>query len=371
MNRIIICLAFGLAFNSAIGGVTSLFDHKLSLLDNILFAQCVGLTIITISLIVRWLVEHRVRRLAALALSLPVSVALGTTLGFLVIGKGSWQGTEIRDYMLVGLFFGCIGSVFFFLSERIESEVRQRLLVESESEKRAIEAHLKLLQAQIEPHFLFNTLANVSSLIDGNPELAKQLLNRLDDWLRVALVRARSSSTTFGDEIDMLGNYLEIMKIRFGDRLRWRIEASEDVRRSDFPPMLLQPLVENAVRHGIEPKVGGGMISVVAQIDADVLRISVRDNGLGIDGSVGAAGVGLNNVRARLETLFGSAGELTLQGNDEGGATATLILPCAAKVNRIDPMDTSNVFPNLSILSYSRDHCGTTIPAGGIASTRH
>lgn len=370
MRKFVFYFAFGLAFNTAIGGLTSLFDHALSLADNILFSHCVGLTIMTISLIVKSMFQHTVKRFAALALSLPVSVALGTTLGFLIVGQGSWSGTEIRDCMFVGLFFGCIGSMLFFLSERIESEVKQRLLVESESEKRAIEAHLKLLQAQIEPHFLFNTLANVSSLIDGNPELAKQLLNRLDDWLRVALVRARSSSTTLGDEIDMLENYLEIMKIRFGDRLRWRIEAAEDARRSDFPPMLLQPLVENAVRHGIEPKVGGGMINIVAQIGDDMLRIDVRDSGQGLDGGVGAAGVGLNNVRARLLTLFGKAGELTLQRNDEGGATATLILPCATEVKKLDHMDTDRVLPNVPVPSFSRTLGGTAVPAGGIAGTQ-
>ena len=327
MNRIIIYFAFGLVFNTAIGGVTSLFGHDLSLAQNIIFAQCVGLTIMTISLIVKSLVEHRVRRFAALALSLPVSVALGTTLGFLVIDQGSWNGAEIRDCMLVGLFFGCIGSVFFLLSERIESEVKQRLLVESENEKREIEAHLRLLQAQIEPHFLFNTLANVSSLIDGNPELAKTLLERLEDWLRVALARTRSQSTTLGDEVDMLQNYLEIMKIRYGDRLRWRIDASAEASAMAFPPMLLQPLVENAVRHGIEPKVGGGEIGILAQIDNSTLRIAVCDDGMGLAADAESVGVGLSNVRARLATLYGDAGKLTLQSNDEGGVTATLVLP--------------------------------------------
>ena len=327
MNKIVFYFVFGLLFNTAIGGVTSLFDHHLSLMQSILFAQCVGLTIMTIALLVKTFVQVELKRMAALVVSLPISAALGVTLGFYVIGEGSWSGAEARDSMLVALFFGCIGTLLFLLSERIECEVKQRQFVESESEKREIEAHLKLLQAQIEPHFLFNTLANVSSLIDGNPELAKALLERLDDWLRVALVRTRGQSTTLGDEIDMLENYLEIMKIRFGDRLRWHIAASVEASASAFPPMLLQPLVENAVRHGIEPKVGGGQIGIFAQIDNGTLRIKVSDNGMGLAPDAESAGVGLSNVRARLETLYGGAGKLTLRGNDDGGVTATLTLP--------------------------------------------
>jgi len=327
MNKIAFYVIFGLLFNSAIGGVTSLLDPNLSLEKNILFAQCVGLTIMTISLLVKAFVQGNLRRMAAVAISLPISVVLGVTLGFYAIGQGSWRGTEARDAVLISLFFGCIGFLLFFLSERIESEVKQRQLVESESEKREVEAHLKLLQAQIEPHFLFNTLANVSSLIDGNPELAKTLLERLDDWLRVALARTRSHSSSLGDEIDMLENYLEIMKIRFGSRLCWRIEVSEEARLLAFPPMLLQPLVENAVRHGIEPKVGGGEIGIFAHTDNATLKVRVCDNGMGLDTHSETIGTGLTNVRARLASLYGGEGRLSLQANDGGGTTATLDLP--------------------------------------------
>jgi LytS/YehU family sensor histidine kinase len=212
------------------------------------------------------------------------------------------------------------------LSERIGSEVKQRQLIKSESEKREIEAHLKLLQAQIEPHFLFNTLANVSSLIDNDPVLAHQLLDRLNDWLRVALVQARSEHLILGDELDMLSNYMNILEISFGSRLRWRIDADAIVRQIAFPPMLLQPLVENAVRHGIEPKLGGGEVVIRATIENGKLQISVCDSGVGLQESAGS-GAGLANVRARLSALFGIAGKLTLENNAAGGTTATLELP--------------------------------------------
>ena len=228
---------------------------------------------------------------------------------------------------MIGLFFAIIGTTLFNLHGRLEVEVNERKLLKSESERREIEVHLRLLQAQVEPHFLFNTLANVSSLIDGDPQLAKKLLERLNDWLRVALARARSHSTTLGDELDMLENYLEIMKIRFGERLRWHIEVPEEARLSVFPPMLLQPLVENALRHGIEPKVGGGEIGIRAHFEKAALRIEVSDSGVGLSNLASVHCTGMTNIRARLAALFGDAGSLKLNGNAQGGATAILTLP--------------------------------------------
>ena len=327
MKKLLCYLIATLVFSTAIAGVLSILLKDASFWHNFVFSQCIGLSIGTISYVVAANIPMGRRKIVSFALSLPISTVIGITLAYVVTGTEGWSDPHAWQTLIIGLFFGCIGAITFILYEKIEAEVMQRQRIESESEKREIEAHLRLLQAQIEPHFLFNTLANVSSLIDGNPELAKALLERLDDWLRVALARTRSQSTTLGDEIDMLENYLEIMKIRFGDRLRWNIEASAEASASAFPPMLLQPLVENAVRHGIEPKVGGGEIGIFAQIDNGTLSISVSDNGLGIAANAESAGVGLSNVRARLETLYGDAGKLMLQSNDEGGVTATLVLP--------------------------------------------
>ena len=329
MKKILITFGFALIFNTSIGCLTSLFGHNMSLWENIVFSQCVGLSIVTISIFLKAQVKSATAKVVVMILSLPISVGVGVTLGAKAIGKGSWSDPGAFHTVLVGLFFGGIGSILFLLTERIENEIKQRQLLKSESEKNAIEAHLKLLQAQVEPHFLFNTLANVSSLIDSKPALAKQLLERLNDWLRVALARARSDSATLGDELDMLENYLEIMKIRFGERLHWRIEVPEDARRSAFPPMLLQPLVENALRHGIEPKLGGGDIDICSHAENSRLTIDVSDSGIGLSTHASASGTGLDNIRARLAALFGDAGRLELQGNARGGTTATLTLPYA------------------------------------------
>jgi len=327
MKKTLLYLGFGLIFNTSIGYVTSLLEPTASLWENVVFAQCVGLTCIIIGLSLKRLCRGKLNPLVALLLSLPISIGLGTTLAFYAIGRGGWDHPEALHSVVIGLFFALIGSALYGLHDRIEVEANERKLLQSESERREIEVHLRLLQAQIEPHFLFNTLANVGSLIDGNPQLAKKLLERLNDWLRVALARARSNSATLGDELDMLENYLEIMKIRFGERLRWHIEVPEEARLSVFPPMLLQPLVENALRHGIEPKVGGGEIGIRAHVEKGALRVEVSDSGVGLSNLASVHCTGMTNIRARLKALFGDAGGLKLSGNTQGGATAILTLP--------------------------------------------
>lgn len=326
MKKILYPAIATLIFNTAIAGVLSMSDPAKLFSTNFIYSQCIGFSIMGVSATVFFNLKNSFKRWAVMCVSLPASVALGMTLAFAISGAGGWRSEYVMPTMVLGLFFGLIGSITFLLYERIEAEIKHRKLLKSESEKREIEAHLKLLQAQIEPHFLFNTLANVSSLIDGDPALAKKLLERLNDWLRVALSRARSDNATLGDELDMLENYLQILKIRFGERLHWNIEVAEAERLRQFPPMLLQPLVENAVRHGIEPKIGGGEINILAHITGSVLRIEVNDSGVGMNGDA-AGGAGLANVRERLATLFGNAGKLVLENKVGGGVSAKMELP--------------------------------------------
>ena len=325
MRKRLIYLLATLVFNTAIGGLLTLLKPEFSLRHNLVFAHCIGLTFALVSLFILGRYPSGRKRLAALVVALPICVTIGVSLAILITDLGDWHQPLTGKALAIGLFFCLIGAIALLLAERIDAEIKQRQLLASESEKRETEAHLKLLQAQIEPHFLFNTLANLSSLIDSDPALAKNLLERLNDWLRVALARARSERATLGDELDMLENYLQIMKIRFGDRLHWQLEAPAETRHQPFPPMLLQPLVENAVRHGIEPKLGGGKISIKIRVDRNRLNIEVSDNGMGLTES--SQGTGLSNVSARLASLFGDAGHLTLNGNAAGGATAILTLP--------------------------------------------
>lgn len=297
---------------------------------NFVYSQCIGFSILIFSNLILPSMKPGVRRLAVMSLTLPVSVAMGLTLAFYLTGVGSWRATYAWQSVMIGLFFGVIGSIAYFLSERIhilDAEVKQRRLNEVEREKREVEAHLRLLQAQIEPHFLFNTLANVSSLIEVDAVQARRLLERLNDWLRVALARTRSESATLGDELTLLENYLQILQMRFGTRLRWQIEAAEAIRAIKFPPMLLQPLVENAIRHGIEPKLGGGQLKISATIELGVLRLRVDDDGAGFGDKTGGSGAGLENIRSRLMVLYGSAAKLELETNETGGVSSILEMP--------------------------------------------
>lgn len=326
MKKVLSYLISTLLFNTAIAGVLTLLMPGVPFRQEFIYSQCIGISVLVINGIAVYLVVGAMKRWLVLCISLPASVAIGMTLAFAMSGVGSWRIEYVLPTMVLGLFFGLIGSIAFLLSERIHTEIKHRLLLKSESEKREIEAHLKMLQAQIEPHFLFNTLANAGSLIDSDPALAKQLLERLNDWLRVALARARSEHATLGDELDMLENYLQILKVRFGERLRWNVDVPDAERLRPFPPMLLQPLVENAVRHGIEPKIGGGVIDIRADSCGSVVRIEVSDSGVGLSGDKGC-GTGLANVRERLAMLFGDAGKLVLVNKAGGGVSALLELP--------------------------------------------
>jgi len=318
-----------LLFNTAIAGLLTVVSFGDGFWNNFVFSQCIGLSIYAVNASVMCRVSEPRRRWLLLAVTFPGSIFFGVSLGAWITGAGDWSDPRAWIAVVVGLFFGGIGGITFFLSERIEkldAEVKQRQLQQSETERRALEAQLKLLQAQIEPHFLFNTLANVGSLIEADPAAARRLLDRLNDWLRVALARARSDHATLGDELEMLENYLEILKVRFGERLRWRVEADSAARAVRFPPMLLQPLVENAVRHGIEPKVGGGELHIEARLELGRLLLVVQDDGAGL-GESSSGGAGLSNVRARLTALYGDAARLTLESNPAGGVTARMELP--------------------------------------------
>lgn len=328
-KNLFISTLVSILFNTAIAGLLTVISFEESFWINFVFSQCIGLSIYAINSTVMCRVADKRWRWMTLMFTFPGSIMFGVTLAAWITGAGDWSDPKAWVAVVIGLFFGGIGSITYFLSQRIEqldAEVKQRRMNEMESEKRQMEAQLKMLQAQIEPHFLFNTLANVSSLIDSDPALAKKLLERLNDWLRIALVRTRSDNATLGDELEMLENYLQILKIRFGERLRWDVQVQGEMRDMKFPPMLLQPLVENAVRHGIEPKIGGGEILLRAVLSETQLRIEVSDTGVGLLNK-DSAGTGLANVRARLAALFGERGRLMLESNVNGGVTAILELP--------------------------------------------
>jgi signal transduction histidine kinase len=195
----------------------------------------------------------------------------------------------------------------------------------------ALEARLRLLQGQIEPHLLFNTLANVQSLMDYDPPRAKRMLEIFSGYLRAGLSQLRQTDSTLGAELEMASSYLSLLQIRMEERLHFRIEASEEARASAMPTLMLQPLVENAIHHGLEPKLEGGSVVVSAVISAGRLAIRVSDDGIGLDAPSRrlrpGAGMALANLRSRLHTRFGGDASLSLGPGAAGGTEAVLELP--------------------------------------------
>lgn len=197
-------------------------------------------------------------------------------------------------------------------------------------EKQNSDLRLGVLQAQVEPHFLFNTLASVRALVRQEPAQAEATLDALVDYLRATIPRLRDEKaalhSTLGQQLDLCASYLELMRLRTSGRLRYAIKADAALRALPFPPMLLISLVENAIKHGIEPKRGPGAVTIVASRQAGMLIVSVIDDGLGLQPGIGG-GLGLANVRAQLETRYGARAGFQLIGEPARGARAELRIP--------------------------------------------
>jgi hypothetical protein len=190
------------------------------------------------------------------------------------------------------------------------------------------EAHLKTMQAQVEPHFLFNTLASVDFLIETDPPRASKMQKNLIQYLRAALPQMREGSTTLGKEAALCRAYLEILKVRMEDRLHFAITVPQGLAAAQFPPMMLQSLVENAIRHGLEPKPEGGSLAISADISDGNLRVTVADTGLGFGAAAnGGTGLGLSNVRERLAALYGDRAKLAVAANTPSGAIVSIEVP--------------------------------------------
>ncbi|BDT60748.1 hypothetical protein MasN3_42420 [Massilia varians] len=252
-----------------------------------------------------------------------------------------FQGGKV---MTVLLAFGMLTAVLIVLvlaagerRMRREADAARQQEQIAAAGRLVAEARLRALQAQIEPHFLYNTLANVVSLIDSQPAKARRMLERFIDYLRASLSASRAEHATLQGELELARAYLDVLGVRLEGRLRWRFEIAPGLEQLPIAPMLLQPLVENAVMHGIEPKLDGGEIVLRAHPDDGLLCIDVCDTGLGLRmlPPRSGGGVGLSNLRERLRQLYGPAASLQLIESPAGGVSARLQLPvlelCATK----------------------------------------
>jgi hypothetical protein len=198
----------------------------------------------------------------------------------------------------------------------------QRLQID----RQMAEARLQSLRAQIEPHFLFNTLANVQQLYRTEPERGRRMLGNFVAYLRIALPRMRHDETTLREEVDLARAYLEVLQVRMGQRLQVRIDVPEQLAAMPFPPLALSTLTENAIKHGLNLLPEGGSIEIAAWAEEGRLKVSVADTGAGLR-HTGGSGAGLANLRARLAALYGDAGTLQFEANAPRGIRATIALP--------------------------------------------
>jgi signal transduction histidine kinase len=208
-------------------------------------------------------------------------------------------------------------------------ESQARALTAARLETRLVEARLKTLEAELHPHFLFNTLHAISTLVHTDPEAADRMISRLSDLLRLTFDRSGAPGVSLKEELEFLQKYLEIEQIRFQDRLTVKFDIDPDALDAEVPRMILQPLVENAIKHGIGPKAGRGLVQVSARRRPGEIWIEVRDNGVGLSLSARARltnGVGLSNTRARLQYLYGDGHRIDFAEGD-GGLAVRLLIP--------------------------------------------
>nr|WP_316639413.1 histidine kinase [uncultured Roseateles sp.] len=245
---------------------------------------------------------------------------LGIMVGLRLIDH-IWQLDILRHFMSSRSSWAQFFAISVFLS--VIQWLWWRLHTKQQAlQLKATEAQLKLLQAQIEPHFLFNTLANVQSLIDYDTPRAKLMLESFTDYLRASLQNLRRDDCTLEQELETVSSYLALLQTRMAERLRFSIEASPEARAATLPPLLLQPLVENAIHHGLEPKIEGGALRITAMVAQGRLHITVADDGLGLDappkpGRRGS-GMALNNIRERLKTRYAGLASLRLKPGHPG-----------------------------------------------------
>jgi signal transduction histidine kinase len=250
-------------------------------------------------------------------------------------------GDFLMEFTLLWVAASAI--IKFTYKGRMQAEVKAAQATETaeaESLKRqVIEARMAAMQAQVEPHFLFNTLASIDHLIEVDPKRASQMQKNLIALLRASMPTMREASggessglRPLGREVSVIRPYLEILKVRMEERLATEIDMPEGLLSAEFPPMMLQTLVENAIKHGLEPKPEGGRLSVKAEVVHGKLAVTVADTGLGFGRAASSAktagtGVGLANIRERLQLLYGPKGSLTIAENPGGGTRVTLAVP--------------------------------------------
>ena len=306
-------------------------------LDLLVTALCVGYTSMVFFTIAGNVRQGRLPPEAMQVMAVIVGSVLGTIFAGWVKGRDlsnmfSERLVGVAISMGLGIGFGCVvvaGAILRAKHARDQARIAKAEAERNQLEKNVLEARLQLMQAQVEPHFLFNTLANVQHLVETDAAAAARMLDSLIQYLRAALPQMREGATTpttLGREVDMARAFLDIHRIRMGSRLEYRIDVPESLRSRPFPPMMLISLVENAIKHGVDPCCECGTITIRAGDDEGRVKVSVADTGEGVRPTKGG-GVGLSNIRERLKALYGSRAALVLEENAPRGVVASIEVP--------------------------------------------
>lgn len=284
---------------------------------------------------VRSIVEMTLGVLLVFVLAAPLTMFLPQS--WLLGLMGSERAAELMLAMLLGVGVLVAGRALWSAgrqeADRIAAQ-RDAALVRvelAERERELVRAELQLLRAQVEPHFLWNTLANVEYLIRNDPVQAREMLGQLIAYLRATVATGEQRYSTLGSEFESVRAYLGLMKFRMGDRLRFELSLPDEIRSVAAPPLMLQTLVENAIKHGLEPKTGEARLRIAARCDeaSGKVCVEVEDNGIGLQPKprTRGTGLGLRNVRERLRALYGEQASLRIAGRELGGVRVVIDWP--------------------------------------------
>jgi signal transduction histidine kinase len=320
--------------------VTYVLEVGSGFAHNLLYSMCIGTIAFLIIDCTRFAIwgesgrPHRAGFALVIAIAVVVAEYAGTSLAAWLLGHRTPGLANFSPGR--GIMFTLIASVsataFFTNRDRLaraEAAAASERARAEQVERQALQAQLQLLQAQLEPHMLFNTLANVQGLIAIDPARAQHMLDQLIQFLRSTLSSSRAQSTTLAREFALIEAYLGLMQVRMGERLSFSLDLPADLLDTAMPPMLLQPLVENAIAHGLEPKLEGGRIEIRARREGTAVVLTVADTGLGPDVPPASPGtlVGIANTRERLRAMYGEQASLSLEPAAPCGAVATITLP--------------------------------------------
>ena len=311
---------------------------KSGLLSSWVYAQCIG-QLICIGILAHTHIQKKKSQQPGIGyyLIFPVIVFLGFFVGKTL--AAFLMGTPIEPYFNTPVFWTtllitCCVSTFaiWFFSSR--DRVMNLKMIAAEESAQASRAKLSMLQAQLEPHMLFNTLSNLRMLIEDDPEQARLMLDTLVDYLRATLASSMHDKTSLKEEFALLENYLSLMQMRMGDRLTFDLHLPKELEDIPVPILILQPLVENAIKHGLEPSIDGGTISVRARSEQDRIAVEVQDTGIGynLNSITLTEGFGLRSVRERLNTNLTHYEALSIVSplkNNSSGTSITVQIPCA------------------------------------------